>query len=136
MQSCAQKSVRSSDRFIQLYHRCYLTLFSYPWRKVKVSNVTRHKDNVRTELHRKRLLLLSRLSSCCSFSSPFLLFSCLSCSALDGSGFSNVFWNPWLILRKESERSTIIMISYSVCSVVFCNTNIGLIFMFQMSQAS
>lgn len=67
MQPCAQKSVRSSDRFIQLYHRCYLTLFAYPWRKVKVSNVTRHKDNVRTELHGKRLLLLPRLPSCSSF---------------------------------------------------------------------
>lgn len=66
----------------------------------------------------------------------FSFFLAFLAPLLDGSGFSNVFWDPWLILRKESERSTIIMISYSVCSVVFCNTNIGLIFMFQMSQAS
>lgn len=99
MQPCAQKSVRSSDRFIQLYHRCYLTLFSQPWRKVKVSNVTRHKDNVRTELHGKRSLLLSLvvlvLLSLAIF--PFSLpFFTKGRSCLNGSGFRTcVFWDPF-----------------------------------------
>lgn len=99
MQPCAQKSVRSSDRFIQLYHRCYLTLFSQPWRKVKVSNVTRHKDNVRTELHGKRSLLLSLVVlvllplAIFPFSLPFFT---KGRSCLNGSGFRTcVFWDPF-----------------------------------------